>query len=466
MELLDQELEMRALRTLCSRRGSPECAKLLGRLDSDFFKHPHSRRLFRRIRASLKNRGQVPSWASMRVDPALPEASRKHLKIYSDIKPLGPRASGAEYDELFDALNRHRQGRLCWDAFEWGLKELEGEAPDINAVLSEASDALTKARSGAGARPALRLSGGGDDTSGDDFSELLAEGASPAIPTGFKAFDERNGGLLRGSMVVLASPTGGGKSTFGVQLALNMALGLDCCRVCLVPLEMDRRQVLARIYANVAGVAKSRILARTMEPVDRKALRDARKSLAERLAKRDSSIDIDEQGSVSMEDVLNLRSVHGDDAIIVDQLTLLDDASAGSDRQWAAMGEACRVAKLHAVRNDNVVVVLTQLDDVGNVKYSRAVLEHADLAFVWGRDENPQGGSADMEVSTRKVRHQEAVRFRLEVDVATGRMVDSRLAPSQDGGDAPAAKRARVGKRGDGSAPKADGYLDDYLGDN
>ena len=463
MKLHDAELEIQALRTLCARSSKPDCAKLMARLDQDFFHLPHSKRIHRRIKAAMKSRGSPPSWSALAKDPALPEATRKHMKMYRGVGALPAKATAADYEGMYESLRTYWQGRSLWEDYESGLKELEKDSPDIPRLLDDATETLASLRLGGVHQKALRLSGGKDDTSKDEFDDLMSDKAPQVIPTGFKEFDDRNGGLLRGSLVVLAAPTGAGKTSQALQLALNVVRHNDCYQVCIIPLEMDRRQMLARIYSNLSGVPKSRILAKLMSPQERKKLRLARKRLAEELAKRESSLDVDDQGNVSMEDALNIRAAHGDDMTIVDQLTLMSDAAAGNDRQWAAMGEACRLAKLDAVKNNKVNVVLTQLDDVGNVKYSRAVLEHADLAFVWGKDEDTQNGKAAMEVHTRKARHQEAVSFTLDVDVGSGLITDSDAAPSADSGP----KRARVGKRRGKAEEKVsvDGDLDEYLGD-
>ena len=212
MELYDEELEIRVLRTLCSRRSSPDCAKLLSRLDRDFFRHPYSRRVFRRIKASLQRRGHAPSWAALRTDPTLSDAARKHIKIYNDIGPLPRKAGRDQYEELYESLNRFYQKRLLWDVNEDGLKELEKETPDVDALMDTMANTLAKARTGANFSQPLRLSGDDEDNSKDDFNQLLSTDSPPVIPTGYKAFDERNGGLLRGSLVILASPTGSGKA--------------------------------------------------------------------------------------------------------------------------------------------------------------------------------------------------------------------------------------------------------------
>lgn len=460
MDIYDAELEIKALRTVCSRRSDPHCARLMARLDQAHFRHPHNRHVFRRVRSRMRHRTRPPSWSAVRTDPSISEAARKHVKTFSDVQPLPSSSAPGDYEDLFDNLDRFRQARLLWDAHEDGMKRLGEDNPDIPGMLDDLSGVLARARFGSDLSEPMRISGDDRDNSDAGFMELLSDEKPEVIPTGFKQFDDRNRGILRGSLAVVAAHRGAGKSSFAVQLAVNSVRTMGGYSVCIVPLEMNRRQMNARIYANLAGISKTRLTSWVLDPEEKSRMRKARdRFLAELKASGGSLVVDDPPMNASVEDILNTRAPYDDDMIIIDQLTLTRDASDVSNRA-AQMNEAARFAKLWADANDKVVVLLTQLDEAGNVKYSRGPMEHADLSFSWpkddqaddadGRDDEPQ---AVMEIDMEKARHQDGFRFVLLAGMRTGRVVDADFDARPD-----------TGKRR-GSDAGADMDMDEYLDD-
>lgn len=464
MEIYDEELEVKALRTVCSRRGNVHCAKLFAQLDQSFFRHNHNRRIFRRIASRHRNRSKVPSWSALRTDPSLSEDARKHIRMFSDVAPLAADADRADYEDLFDNLNRFRQARLLWDTHEDGMRRLGEDNPDMDRAMDDLSDALARARFGKRLSEPMRIAGDGRDNSEGDFDGFMSDKPPEVVPTGFKQFDDRNRGILRGSLVIVAAPRGAGKSTFGVQLALNVATTVGSFDVCIVPLEMNRRRMNARIYANLAGLNKTKLNAWALSPEEKAKMRKARERFLAKLRTSGGSLVIDDPPmNVSVEDVLNMRAPYDDDMIVLDQLTLTRDA-ANTENKAATMNEAARFAKVWAEANDKVVVLLTQWDAVGgNTKYSHGPMEHADLSFTWRKDDDAaDGGKAVMDIDMEKARDQDGFRFVLEADVQTGRVEDADDVPERK-------ERGKAGTNGRRRRPKPAGDdmdMDEYLGDS
>ena len=222
-------------------------------------------------------------------------------------------------------------------------------------------------------------------------------------------------------------------TSVGIQLAINIAKQPSCFNVCVVPLEMNRKQMSARIYANEAGINKTRLIAFPLSPEEKRTLRAARKGFKEALAKSEGSLIIDDDMlGQTVEDILNVRTHEDDDVIIIDQLTLTANASPTNDRQWANMNEACRYAKTWAEKNNKVVIVVMQLDEHGNLKYSRGPAEHADLVWTWIAEEL-EAGEDEATINVQVLsRHQDPTPFTLGMNIYTGRVYDVDKPASSD----------------------------------
>ena len=82
---------------------------------------------------------------------------------------------------------------------------------------------------------------------------MLGE-ASPVITTGLSDLDRMLGGWPRGELTICAGRPAMGKSTLGVSTALRSAKGRS--RRCYFSLEMTRKQVGARMIADMAYVQR------------------------------------------------------------------------------------------------------------------------------------------------------------------------------------------------------------------
>lgn len=78
-----------------------------------------------------------------------------------------------------------------------------------------------------------------------------AGGSLPGLPTGYAELDEILGGLQRGSLVVIAGRPAMGKTTLGMNIALNVA---KRHQTAVFSLEMPEAQLLVRAIASQASV--------------------------------------------------------------------------------------------------------------------------------------------------------------------------------------------------------------------
>ena len=82
----------------------------------------------------------------------------------------------------------------------------------------------------------------------DYFEKLIeARGGMSGIPTRYEELDNRMSGLRGGELLILAARPGMGKSTFAMNIAMNLAMSEQPVPVLFFTLEMSRLEVLLRI---------------------------------------------------------------------------------------------------------------------------------------------------------------------------------------------------------------------------
>jgi replicative DNA helicase len=254
---------------------------------------------------------------------------------------------------------------------------------------------------------------------------LYSEDTDQVIPTGFKTFDNVNGGFFRGSLVILASSSGGGKSLTANQLALNQArLGY---KVALVPLEMTESETYARTMANLSRMSSTDINLKRLATGERDAIWRKMRKLDREIATAGGRYTIYKpREDLTIEELM--ASIHSlaSDVIYVDYISLLKGAD-GED-QWRKLGQIARFCKIYAENHNKVVVLLCQLSEDGRVRYSQAIKEHASLAWTWvaTKDAREKGY---MNVELLKARNQVMSPFTLKVDYAHMSVTD--LDPSE-----------------------------------
>lgn len=103
----------------------------------------------------------------------------------------------------------------------------------------------------------------------DQFERDITNKEGISLPTGFREFDRKYGGLHRSEMVIIAAPPGMGKTTFAINVATNVArLKLPAA---VFSLEMTQGELMNRILAMETGIPEN-IIKRRDVPEDKQGL--------------------------------------------------------------------------------------------------------------------------------------------------------------------------------------------------
>lgn len=374
MKIINRDAELMAVRLICEH---PKIgSQILARTNESFFASPATSEVIRRIASHVSIKGEVPTYGEILADPTITEDSRAILKAYKK-KPSGKMS---EAKAIVNTLRHYFKLRTVYYAAEDTIKSLKKSSVDPDKLLDKMTDRLTSARSNSGVEHEL-VTFGKNSNMNPVVKNILSKGKPDVIPTGFAAWDDRNGGMYPGSLWVIAATSSGGKSVMAGQVLKNMAeRAYDSV---LVPLEMTVDETTSRLLANISGIDVTKILNKRLTRAERKKVADKYKEFNESLKKLDTKFSIFEPAEdLTIEEILLGLKPFNYMTHLIDYVGLLKGTD--NDDQARALSKVARFAKVWAKNNNRLVILLAQSTEDGLIRYSRAINEHANNCFTYG----------------------------------------------------------------------------------
>lgn len=425
MRLCDDKLELTAIYSICEGDKKIQNS-LLARVSPDYFYSDAPNEAIKRILTLVKSTGEIPSYEEILSDPTITEESRKRLRK-AESKVVEER----KFKRLLRNLQRYYQARKLYFLSENLNKQLTQDKVDVDMLLEATANELTKARVRTDTIQEIHHIGKSNNSS-DIVKKLLAKTKPNLVPTGFKAFDQENGGIAYGSLVGLGGPAGGGKTATALQLAQNMAkFGRE--DVAYVPLEMDEVETMERVLSNLSGVKLSRIKQKKTSTKEDEQIVDAYKGFVKDLKKDNTRLTVfAPYEDMTIEEILLTLKPYGYRVIFIDYLTLLKGVEG--DDQWQKLGQVGRYCKIWAKNNEAIVVLLAQVNDEGALRYSQALKEHANNLWTWKVDKETREQRV-MKIQQIKARNQKLFDFDLGYDDELFRVFDADSAQARESTD-------------------------------
>jgi replicative DNA helicase len=198
----------------------------------------------------------------------------------------------------------------------------------------------------------------------NELSEMIQEGKTPGIPTGFYDLDSMTGGYRRGSITIVAGRPSMGKSAAAFQQAFNMAkAGYS---VAIFSLEMTSESVFFRALSADSGVPSNSILEGRLTDRDWQSLSSAYGPIASLpIYIDDSPVGVHEiQNRIER---IQQKTGCKIDAIVIDYVGLMKGVDQDPNREIASIS---RSLKRLSKKYDAAIILLSQL--------SRAVESRSD----------------------------------------------------------------------------------------
>lgn len=445
LKLLATASELKAIRTICGDYDKLS-STILAAVGPDSFLYAPAQDAYKRIVKHLREQGSVPDWTDVINDPAIPESSRKILKGYKD----SPAVGREKVTSILSTLDKYRKLRGMVKLAQHVLDSVEDTKVDLDELIQVTGDDLAKTRARGDAQTNVYHIGKANNST-DLVKEMLYGKSKPSVPTGFKEFDERNGGILLGSLFTIGANTGGGKTAMAVNLLRNMTeFGAEDC--CIVPLEMTATQTLDRLMGILSGIEVNRISQKRLTDAEKKVVKARYRKYVQDLKQNNTRFSIYEPDEdVTIEETLMTLKPMGYKVILIDYISLLKGADG--DDQWRQLGNIARFAKVFAKNNNCIVVLLCQVSEEGKIRYAQAIAEHSNNAWIWTLP-GEEADTSIMDIKQMKARNQLRFNFQLLSHNATMRITDA------DGSDLPGGDEDEEnGEQKDGK--KSQRYLKD-----
>lgn len=272
------------------------------------------------------------------------------------------------------------------------VQEGVGEAADILEAAEQKMYAVRRGQSAQDMVPLRQVLPEVLDRLGE-MSE--SETRLPGLSTGFSVVDQKITGLNKSDLLLLAARPGMGKTSFALNIALNVAKS-SRKTVAVFSLEMSREQLATRMLAAEACVENYRLKTGMLRETDWEKIAGA----ATILNKVD--IRIDDNPMLSVADMnAKCRRLDNLGLVVIDYLQLMTSAggrSYGGENRQQVVSDMSRMLKIMAKELNVPVLCLSQLSRanekredkrpmLSDLRESGAIEQDADIVLFLYRDD-------------------------------------------------------------------------------
>ena len=413
-KLYSLNTQLIALRGMCSKDPKISGALLSG-LDHTHFHGEESIEAHKIIQRYIRAKGNPPAFRVLAEDLKMSTKTREFLQEATSYPKTTDQVS-----QVVERLNQYRHTRIFYQLCKGGMEKLQAETIDPEELITMAQNSLAEMRVNKDIEKQMFHIG--RDGNSDDLIQkaIYGDEEDQWIPTGWKVWDQDNGGMPRGGLVLLGGSTGAGKSHTILQLAVTQAL--MGYKIVVVPLEMTELEMVVRLLANIGAIDSLKISLKKLAADEQDYLWRKYRRFQKKVEAAGGRFTIYRPTSdVTIEETMAAVHSYGPDAVYIDYIGLLKGADG--DDQWRQLGNIARYGKIYAGNHNKVVALAAQVTEDGKVRYSQAIREHASLGwmFVATKESREQGY---LNFETIKSRNQMAKTFTLKVDYSTSSIKD------------------------------------------
>lgn len=195
-----------------------------------------------------------------------------------------------------------------------------------------------------------------------------------------RALNLSMGCLHPGDEVVIGAETSFGKTSLAMHFVGHLAF-TQRKKVAIFSMEMRRQSISERFCASCAEVPLENVRRNDMTPEQRARIERFIESLPE-----EETLFMDDSSALDIQSIISRcrrrKRRSGLDVAVVDYLQLVSPANlkANANRQQE-VADISRKLKMLAVELDIVVIALSQLNDQGQLRESRAIGQDADIVM-------------------------------------------------------------------------------------
>lgn len=406
MKLASIKIELEAIKTICSSDEN-HSAFMLGRVSTDYFGYPPVNEIYHRVLVLIKEGKNVPNLKMFREDLTLSKESRDSIqgkiKSYKSITAC---------QNALAVLENYRKVRLVHIGIEsisnQLSKAIDGDGFAVDKSIDSLENVVRKTKEGADDSELIHTGKG--DTGKKLIKKILNNDAPNLIPTGFAGFDDKNGGLPKRGVAVMGSNTSGGKSVMGMTLLKNFYL-YENMDTCLASFEMDGEEMYGRLASNLSRVNHELILKKTCNKKQKKLIKKAYEKFQKHGKKKGIRWSLYvPKSDITFYDLMYRLKPYNYKVILIDYISLMKQVS--HENQAASLAEITRQAKQWSRQMKCLIVILVQMTDDEQIKYSRGIAENADNIWLW-RFGDRERETHIIDIMQKKARNQRLFNFPL-----------------------------------------------------
>ena len=232
----------------------------------------------------------------------------------------------------------------------------------------------------------------------DHLAELSAAGGKtlPGLSTGLSAVDDKINGLSKSDLILLAARPGMGKTSFALNVALNVAKASGKA-VAVFSLEMSKEQLVTRVLSNEALVENGRLISGNLRESDWVKIAEAASTLSR------TDIKIDDNPLLTVADMnAKCRRVEDLGLVVIDYLQLMQSSGSGTryagENRQQVVADISRSLKIMAKELHVPILCLSQLSRanesrsdkrpmLSDLRESGAIEQDADVVMFLYRDD-------------------------------------------------------------------------------
>jgi replicative DNA helicase len=379
MRKFDPRTEMQVLASICNSSFEDRQYKYLALVKRDHFGTPHVSEIYDRIVKSTDESGKIPSFAALADDPRLSQTARQLVATSRSQRYRNE----TDFKQGVSTLNTYFKARCLLQVHEQITAVLNGDAvPDnFENVENAVETALFQMRTDGIEEKIYHGASGKTDMYELAKKAIMHPHTGKRFKTGWGEFDDQIGGLDPGSVMLITANTGGGKSVAALTMMTNMYRGHNQ-NVTYISLEMNEREVMERMLSNVTGIPYDKIRLGRLNTEEKKALMREFKRFNDSSSGRYSIYS--PKQDYTIEQLFNQVQGYGNEVIILDYLGLVKPGNYGKNtNEEFQLRQMTRYAKRAAERMGCAIILLAQLNDEGQIMYSKGIGHHVHYWLKW-----------------------------------------------------------------------------------
>lgn len=385
MRKFDTRTEMQVLASICNTSFEDRKYKYLGLVKREHFGTQHVTEIYDRIIKLIGEGRKIPSFEALADDPRLSQTSRQLVSTSRAQRYKNE----ADFTQGVKTLTMYYKARILVEMHAKITSALNGDAaPDgFEDVEASLESTLFSMRSDGVEEKIYHGAVGKNDMVDLAKTAIMHPHTGKRFKTGWGEFDDQIGGLEPGNVMLVTANTGGGKSVAALTMMTNMYRG-HSQNVTYISLEMSEREVMERMLSNVTGVDYEKIRLGKLNTEEKKNLLKAFRSFNDSSTGRYSIYS--PKQDYTIEQLLNQVQGYGNEVIILDYLGLVKPGSYGKNaNEEFQLRQMTRYAKRAAERMGCSIILLAQLNDEGQIMYSKGIGHHVHYWLKWfARDED------------------------------------------------------------------------------